>query len=316
MIDFDPLDYRNFIHGVVSKSFLARKKWFSFTLWDEELIFFWNNGDIRCYKNSCRHYGLPLSQGKLTNGHVICGLHGWKYELSEGNLIHSPYAKKTPKCKLKGYKAFIKNGIVFVYAGDEEYFEKAKQFVISDITENQASFGVVYEVPFYLALNAAVDYPHFAFHKYFYPIYSIFRWTFFKKNTMMTTYTPVILEETDVYYKYKVLECNVEVTVYPFCVKIYDLVSKNEWQIFILPISKTKSRYLHTIKSHSKNKLFNMLSYLFFYTVNRYSAQPEDQKWLKAIYKNHKKDNYILCDHDFSLKNYLKKFIIKPKSIK
>ena len=36
--DFDPLDYRNFIFGIISKKNLARRKWHKFTLWEEEII--------------------------------------------------------------------------------------------------------------------------------------------------------------------------------------------------------------------------------------------------------------------------------------
>ena len=174
MIDFDFQDYRNFIFGVVPKNHLARHKRFVFTLWGEELIFFWNDGDVRCYKNICNHLAFSLSEGKLSDGHITCQFHGWKYELSDGALVHAPYTKKLPRCRLNRYRAFVKNGIVFVYAGDDEYFENAKNFIFEDIAEDQASVEVEYEVPFYLALNASMDYAHFAHHKFFYPIRNFF----------------------------------------------------------------------------------------------------------------------------------------------
>ena len=53
MFEVDSSHYRNFIFGIISKKNLARRKWHKFTLWEEELILFWNKGDVRCYKNYC-----------------------------------------------------------------------------------------------------------------------------------------------------------------------------------------------------------------------------------------------------------------------
>ena len=52
MFDFDAKDYRDFVYGVVSKKLLSKKKQHVFKLWDEELILFWNNGEVRCFKNA------------------------------------------------------------------------------------------------------------------------------------------------------------------------------------------------------------------------------------------------------------------------
>ena len=40
MFEIDPSHYRNFIFGIISKKNLARRKWHTFTLWNEELILF------------------------------------------------------------------------------------------------------------------------------------------------------------------------------------------------------------------------------------------------------------------------------------
>lgn len=84
----------------------------------------------------------------------------------------------------------------------------------------------------------------------------------------------------------------------------------------ISPISETKSIYLNTLKSNSSSWLYRTLCYLGFHTLIM-NGLHEDKKWLKSIYPNFKKGRKInLCDHDFHLKKYLKKFIVKPKSIK
>ena len=58
--------------------------------------------------------------------------------------------------------------MVFVYTGDEEYFETAKGYTIGNVLEDQVSGHVEYEVPFYLALNSGIDYAHFPFHNFFF----------------------------------------------------------------------------------------------------------------------------------------------------
>ena len=316
MFDINPTDYRNFIYGIVSKNHLAKKGWCAFTLWDEKLILFWNNGKVNCFKNVCPHYGLPLSQGKLNKKTVQCGFHGWEFDLSNGTLLKAPYARKLPNCKLKSYKAFVKGGMVFVYPGDEEYFETAKRFIIDDVVDKQASTSIEYEAPFYLAMNSSMDYPHFAFHSLYKPVYGLYRAIFFKKNPLLTTYTPTMLEEKETHFKYKIPENNVEVTVYPFCTQYHDLLTSNKWQSFVSPMSKINSRYLHNFKSHS-NVVSRTLTYTLFHTMVRYLSLPEDQVWLKTSYENAKeKGNFNFCDHDFSLKNYLRKFFIHPKNSK
>ena len=314
MLEFNPSDYQNFLYGILPKNILARSKLHVFTLWDENLILFWNKGDVRCFKNSCPHYGLPLDQGKLTNGQIQCGFHGWQFNLSNGKLHSAPYAKKNPNCNLEEYKTFIKGGIIFVFPGEDSKFEEAKRFVLHDICENQASAWTIYEVPFYLAMNSSTDYPHHAFHSYFYILYGFYRALFFKKNPLLTTYSPVMLDETHSSFKFKIPENSVEITVYPFCTQYNDLVSSNKWQIFVSPISKTKSRYLININSFSRNPLYRFFTYMLFHTVIRHIAMPEDQKWLKSSFENYKTLNKInLCDHDFGFRNYLRKFFISSK---
>jgi len=315
MFEFNPSDYRNYVYGIVPKNQLAKDKKHVFSLWGENLILFWNGGDVKCFKNACLHYGLPLDQGKLTNVQIHCGFHGWQYDLTDGKLLKAPYAKKTPKCRLKQYKAFVRGGIVFIYTGDEEQFEEAKRFIMQDVMENQAAAWTIYEVPFYLAINSSTDYPHHAFHSFFYTLYGIYRSLFLQKNPLLTTYDPVMLEEVEESFKFKIPENDVEITVYPFCTEYNDIVSSNKWQIFVSPICKNKSRYLINIKAFSRNPLYRILTYLFFHTVIRYIAMPEDQKWLKTSFKSWKEgESFKLCDHDFGLRNYLRKFFIPSRS--
>jgi phenylpropionate dioxygenase-like ring-hydroxylating dioxygenase large terminal subunit len=313
MFEFNSRDYRNFTYGIVPKKFLARKKKYVFTIWDEELILFWNGGQVRCFRNACPHYGLPLNQGKLLVDQVHCSFHGWQFSLSDGRIIKAPYAKKMPNCGLKGYKAFVKGGIVFVYLGDEEYFEEAQRYIPEDVLEDPASTWIDYETPFYLAMNSTMDKAHLAFHFHsiFYTLHGLYRFISGEKDPLLTGFSQVMIEETENFFKYKIPEVNAVSTTYPFCNEYDDLTSLNKWQVFVSPISKTKSRYFLNISAGSKNPLFRAITYFAFHTIVSHVAAPEDKGWLKGSYRNWQSGiNLNLCDYDFGLKVYLRKFFI------
>lgn len=311
MYKFNSSDYRNFVYGVIPKHYLRQKKMHSFRLWGQNLILFWNGGQVRCYRNACAHYGLPLDQGITRENKVECGFHGWSYDLSTGKLINAPMAKRQPNCELISYEAFIKGGIIFVYTGEKSYFEDAKNFVMDDVMDEPHSATTVYEVPFYLAMNSSMDFPHHAHHSFFYNIYSVYRLFSLEKNPLKLGYTPTNIEETDHFFKFKIQENGVELTIFPFCSQYNDISAKNKWQIFVTPIDNTSSQYLINIKSLSKNPVYRFLTYLAFHTIIKCIAMPEDQKWLKSSFENFKtKTNINICDHDFGLKTYLRKFFI------
>jgi phenylpropionate dioxygenase-like ring-hydroxylating dioxygenase large terminal subunit len=313
MLEFDPKDYRNFVYGVIPVKFLKKKKLHSFVLWGESLILFWNKGEISCFKNHCRHYGLPLDMGRLREGEVECGFHGWKYNLSNGNLVLAPLAKRQPKCNLFQYKAFAKGGIVFVYTGNPDDFEKANRYILNDVIEKPASTWTIYETPFYWAMNSSMDFPHHTFHSFFYRLYGFYRTVLQKENPLKKNYTPVMLEETESFFKFKISETDVELEVRPFCTEYNDILAKNRWQVFIMPINKKSCRYLINIESTTANFFFRWATYFMFYTFIKRLAMPEDKKWLKNSNNYSDQKSHVFCDHDFGIKNYLRKFFIKPK---
>jgi len=315
MFDFDPAEYKNFFYGITTRRILFEKKLFPFTLWGEDLILFWNDGEPVCYQNFCPHYGLPLDQGKLKNGHIECGFHGWQFDLSDGELTNAPLAQKQPTCCLKKYATLVRGGIVFIYPGNESGRESAEQKILQTVTPANASNSTVYPVPFYLAMNSSMDFPHHAFHTLFYSIYGLYRNILGRRNPLLTTYTPVPLEESEDYFKYRINETGVELTVHPFCTEYHDSQAKNIWQIFVRPIDNVSSQYLITIHSYSKNPLYRVIVYLVFRTIIRHVAMPEDVRWLGTSYKHWEKGiNLNLCDHDYGMKQYLKKFMRTKKS--
>jgi phenylpropionate dioxygenase-like ring-hydroxylating dioxygenase large terminal subunit len=50
-----------------------------------------NDGQVRAYRNSCRHRGTPLVDGSGCARALTCPFHGWVYAL-DGRLTHVPHA--------------------------------------------------------------------------------------------------------------------------------------------------------------------------------------------------------------------------------
>lgn len=48
------------------------------------------NGEVRGFRNACRHRGMQVAQGSGTTKVFVCGYHGWAYGLT-GQLQHVPH---------------------------------------------------------------------------------------------------------------------------------------------------------------------------------------------------------------------------------
>jgi len=65
------------------------------------------DGEFYAIDNSCPHRGAPLSEGMLC-GHVIeCGLHGWQFDVRNGEGL-------TFRESIKSYKLEVEEGVLKV----------------------------------------------------------------------------------------------------------------------------------------------------------------------------------------------------------
>jgi len=51
------------------------------------------NNKYYAIKNSCAHQGYPLAEGNLKDCMVECPLHGWVYDIRDGNCLSLPNKK-------------------------------------------------------------------------------------------------------------------------------------------------------------------------------------------------------------------------------
>ena len=63
---------------------------------------------LRAFLDACPHQGVPLSDGKMTNGVVTCNWHFWQFDLRDGRCLLSDAAN------LCLYKTRIDSGKVFI----------------------------------------------------------------------------------------------------------------------------------------------------------------------------------------------------------
>ncbi|HEY7064296.1 MAG TPA: Rieske (2Fe-2S) protein [Chloroflexota bacterium] len=47
-------------------------------------------GQFYALEDSCMHYGIPLSDGFVREGTIICMWHAWRYDVASGRLVNPP----------------------------------------------------------------------------------------------------------------------------------------------------------------------------------------------------------------------------------
>src|SRR5690606_6915316 len=71
-------------------------------------LFRTNHDAVMAVENRCPHKGGLLSEGILTNNHVVCPLHGWKIDTITGEAV------KPDKGCVHVYPTMVRNGDVYI----------------------------------------------------------------------------------------------------------------------------------------------------------------------------------------------------------
>jgi phenylpropionate dioxygenase-like ring-hydroxylating dioxygenase large terminal subunit len=92
-------------------------------LLDEDLIL-WRSDNakstIQVWQDRCPHRGVSLSLGKIVDETIICGYHGWKYNIA-GKCVHiptNPKQKPPTGATIKTYKCQERYGLIWVCLGE------------------------------------------------------------------------------------------------------------------------------------------------------------------------------------------------------
>jgi phenylpropionate dioxygenase-like ring-hydroxylating dioxygenase large terminal subunit len=105
-------------------------------IFGEDIILFRNqNGDIAALEDRCCHRNVNLSLGYLNTKTIVCGYHGWEYDIN-GSCVKIPSQlpddKIPPTAKIRSYPAKDFNKWVWIFLGDDE---KSVQINPTDIPE-------------------------------------------------------------------------------------------------------------------------------------------------------------------------------------
>jgi len=78
-------------------------------------------GAARALLDRCCHRGVKLSLGRITDGHIACGYHGWQYD-GAGKLVHVPSlvaGEELPPCSTPSFPVIEKDFYVWVWMAGE-----------------------------------------------------------------------------------------------------------------------------------------------------------------------------------------------------
>jgi toluene monooxygenase system ferredoxin subunit len=67
-----------------------------------------NGETVVALEDRCAHLGVPISQGRLEGGMLVCGAHEWQYDAASGCGVNPASAR------LKRFAAKIEDGHVWV----------------------------------------------------------------------------------------------------------------------------------------------------------------------------------------------------------
>lgn len=67
------------------------------------------DGDIYAVENLCTHQSLPMQDGSIVDGNIVCPFHGAQYCLKTGSVKTAPAYEDLPVFPTK-----VENNVVFV----------------------------------------------------------------------------------------------------------------------------------------------------------------------------------------------------------
>lgn len=113
MMDFKKLeDY----WYVLCESTDVKKKPKTFKLLNKDLVVYRDDQDkVHVFIDMCPHRNVPMSDGYVCNGNLVCGFHGWEFN-NEGTCVKVPGMVEKEKIKaprLRKYNVVEQDGLIF-----------------------------------------------------------------------------------------------------------------------------------------------------------------------------------------------------------
>jgi len=108
-----------------------------------------HDGEVRAFKNACRHRGTQLVEGTGCAGAFVCPYHGWSYGL-DGALLGVPHEDGFPDLDrlangLAEVTAIEKNGIIFIVQQDPIQDQTAMLDMLGGLPETLKDDQIIFE---------------------------------------------------------------------------------------------------------------------------------------------------------------------------
>lgn len=117
-------DWRACWYPVVFSSDLPPRRPFAFSLHDEPFVLFrGRDGELACLEDRCPHRLARLSDGRVVDGVLECGYHGWRFDRAGAcvGIPQWPSGQVLPERACVARRAVAeRQGLVFVWAGDPD----------------------------------------------------------------------------------------------------------------------------------------------------------------------------------------------------
>ena len=64
---------------------------------------------VTCFQDACSHLGLPISEGAVADGRIVCPHHGFEYDLMSGECLTAPAVQlRTHAVRLVGDRVEVR----------------------------------------------------------------------------------------------------------------------------------------------------------------------------------------------------------------
>jgi nitrite reductase/ring-hydroxylating ferredoxin subunit len=278
---------------------------------DTKLVVLWNGGDPRAFVDACAHLGLPLSMGKLEGSQLRCAYHGWAFATDSGEVCDQPTLQKPRKCSLSRVGCLVAGGLVFAWLGDPAATDLARSRLPAEVLDDFALHRVSFASPFYLALFNAVDYAHFAEHRYYKSIYALYRRFRQDGHVPGRPFHWEITGEDDASVQLSLVEARRQLSMYATCADFADEGGVNRFQTFVTPVSATETLYWECYQARSSNPLVRLAAKAAFHTIITHLLDTEDRRWTSDAAANFLRgENINISENDAPLGAHLRKFVL------
>ncbi len=274
----------------------------------------WSGGQPRLYDDVCPHLGLPLSLGALEGDRIRCRYHGWAFHLDDGSVADQPTLRSPRRCSLVRHGALVAGGLVFGWTGDPGAVDAARAQLPAAVHDRFLLHRVVMDCPFYLALFNAVDYAHFAEHRYYKPLYALYRRLRRDAHVPGQPFHWRVTGEDDRCVHLRLEEARRDLRMYATCAEFLDDGGVNHFQTFVTPLGPSRTLYWECYRARSEHPAVRLLAAAAFGTVIRRLLDTEDRDWTSTSAPNFLRgQNIHLSETDAPLGAHLRRFVL-PRS--